>query len=248
MAADSSATLLQSADESKPGSQNRWLYAIGAVVAVIIIGVIAAAVTGSKNASAPTPTGPTGPVVHQCSSYPSTKKKPQSCLTSNGPCSEFSFADKPAVCLSSAQLALQPKAKRQAAAKAKAASKAAAAAAKRAAARAKARAARHAAFIARANAWHKGYFQQDGNVYWKWSDSGSCAEYAESGCWHVIVITRHGCPSYVAVNANEYEGKAIVGQLLANQGYGIPPKTPRRFELDADKGNVTASDVSIDCE
>ncbi len=76
----------------------------------------------------------------------------------------------------------------------------------------------------------------------------SCADYAQYGCWHVAVISDSGCQSYVAVNANEYQGRAIVGQLLANQGYGIPPRTERLFELDADTSNVTANNVSIDSE
>jgi len=104
-----------------------------------------------------------------------------------------------------------------------------------------------AARIAAANAWHKGYNQQDENVYWKWVNSGSCQDFVQDGCWHVAVITRDGCSSYVGVNANEYQGGSIVGQLLDNQGYGIPAKTPRVFELDADSGGVKAGDVSIDC-
>lgn len=99
-----------------------------------------------------------------------------------------------------------------------------------------------------ATAWHQGYNQQDENVYWKWVDGGDCESFAESGCWHVEVITRDGCPSYVAVNANEYAGGTIVDSLLDNQGYGIPPMTPRVFELDADRDGVTANDVTIDCE
>jgi len=64
----------------------------------------------------------------------------------------------------------------------------------------------------------------------------------------VVVITRDGCPSYVAVNANEYSaGGSIVNSLLDNQGYGIPAETTRVFELDADPNGATASEVHIDC-
>jgi hypothetical protein len=130
-------------------------------------------------------------------------------------------------------------AKARARARARAAKKAAAAAARAAAA--------HAAYVAAANAWHKGYYQQDDNVYWEWRHNRSCQDYATSGCWHVAVITRGGCQSYVAVNANEYQGGAIIGQLLDNQDYGIPPKTVRVFELDADANGVTANNLTIDC-
>jgi hypothetical protein len=119
--------------------------------------------------------------------------------------------------------------------------------ARAAARRARAAAAAHAAYVAAANRWHRGYYRQDANVYWQWRNGLSCQEFAQSGCWHVAVVTRDGCSSYVAVNANEYQGGAIVGQLLDNQGYGIPPQTVRIFELDADAGNVQANDVSVDC-
>jgi hypothetical protein len=127
------------------------------------------------------------------------------------------------------------------------AAKIARAKARAAARRVAAIAAAHAAAVAAANRWHQGYSQQDGNVFWQWRDGLNCQDFAQSGCWHVAVVTRNGCPSYVAVNANEYQGKAIVGQLLDNQGYGIPPKTVRIFELDADTSGVSAGDVSIDC-
>jgi hypothetical protein len=127
------------------------------------------------------------------------------------------------------------------------AAKIARAKARAAARRARAAAAAHAAAVEAANRWHRGYIQQDGNVFWQWRNGLHCQEFAQSGCWHVAVITRNGCPSYVAVNANEYQGGAIIGQLLDNQGYGIPPKTVRIFELDADTAGVTAADVSIDC-
>jgi hypothetical protein len=101
--------------------------------------------------------------------------------------------------------------------------------------------------IAAANAWHLGYIQQDGNVFWRWRSGLDCDEYALIGCWHVEVITRYGCESYVAVQANEYRGGAIISSLLDNQGYGIPPQTPRIFELDADEEGVTASDLEVEC-
>jgi hypothetical protein len=42
--------------------------------------------------------------------------------------------------------------------------------------------------------------------------------------------------------------RTIVNSLLDNQGYGIPPKTARMFELDADANGVTAGNVSIECD
>jgi hypothetical protein len=127
---------------------------------------------------------------------------------------------------------------------ARARAKAACLARERPAARARAR----AAYIAAANRWHRGYYQQDGNVFWRWRNGLSCEDYALNGCWHVEVITRYGCGSYVAVNANEYRRGAIVNQLLDNQGYGIPPKTPRIFELDSDaESETTAGDITIEC-
>jgi hypothetical protein len=167
------------------------------------------------------------------------------------PCSAYPDA-KPVSCLTPAQRrAAAARAKAQAKADAKAQAKAAKeAATAAAAARAKALAQSIAQgkALLRANAWHSGYFQQDDNVFWEWRNGGSCQSFATNGCWHVAVITRNGCSSYVAVNANEYHGSAIVGQLLANQGYGIPPKTVRLFELDADTSGVTANNVKVDCQ
>jgi hypothetical protein len=136
-------------------------------------------------------------------------------------------------------------------AKAKAAKRA-----KRAAARAaevnRVRLARQAAAqrarIVAANAWHQGYTQQDENVYWRWVHGRNCQDYAQYGCWHVEVIARNGCPSYVAVQANEYSGASIINSMLDNQGYGIPPKTSRVFELDADQNGVTVDDLSVQCQ
>jgi hypothetical protein len=91
-----------------------------------------------------------------------------------------------------------------------------------------------------ASAWHRGYEKQDDNVYWRSVNGGRCHDSAQNGCWHVAVITRNGCSSYVAVNANEYRGRTIVNQLLDNQSFGIPPKTVRVFELDAIAATDTA--------
>jgi hypothetical protein len=101
--------------------------------------------------------------------------------------------------------------------------------------------------IAAANAWHRGYFQQDENVFWRWRSGLTCQDYALHGCWHVEVITQYGCETYVAVQANEYREGTIINSLLDNQGFGIPPQTPRIFELDADEAGVTANDLSIEC-
>jgi hypothetical protein len=249
-------SLLPTGDESKAKSRKRWLYVIAAVFGIaIVIGIIAAVATGSKNASAPTAS-----VTHKCSFYPTSQPKPQTCMShTDALCSSYSFVTKPADCLSVAQLVVQNKVRKRVAARERVRAKKRAAAAKRAAARAKVAARRaaaraaaqakaRAAAVAAANAWHAGYNEQSGSVFWKWQNGGSCADYAQYGCWHVVVITKYGCPSYVAVNANEYQHGAIINQLLDNQGYGIPAKTPRVFELDADAGNVTANDVSIDCE
>jgi hypothetical protein len=120
---------------------------------------------------------------------------------------------------------------------------AAAEANKRAAARAR------AAYKAAANRWHRGYQQQDGNVYWRWRDLGYCNFDQSQYCWTVEVITRNGCPSYVGVNANEYSGGAVINDFLDNQGFGIPPKTRRIFFLGPPDGeNTTLSDVTVDCE
>jgi hypothetical protein len=103
--------------------------------------------------------------------------------------------------------------------------------------------------IAAANAWHQGYYQQDGNVFWRWRNGLSCTEYAAGGCWHVEVVTRNGCQSYVTVHANEYQNGAMVKGLRDNQVFGIPPEMPRIFELDSDvTGQATANNVRVECE
>jgi hypothetical protein len=138
-----------------------------------------------------------------------------------------------------ARIAARARARARAAARARA---------KAAAAAAKAAAAAHAAYVRAANQWHQGYYQQDSNVYWKAASGKSCADYATNGCWHVEVITRDGCPNYLGVEANEYRGGAVVGDLLGNNGTGVPPKTAAIIELDADATGVTANDIKVQCE
>ncbi|MGZ4316858.1 MAG: hypothetical protein ACXVRS_13660 [Gaiellaceae bacterium] len=115
---------------------------------------------------------------------------------------------------------------------------------------ARARAGARAAYIRATNRWHRGYQQQDGNVYWRWRDLGYCNFDKSQYCWTVEVITRNGCPSYVGVNANEYSGGgAVINDFLDNQGSGIPPKTRRIFFLGPPDGeNTTLDDVTVDCE
>lgn len=213
------------------------LWALAALALASIAGC------GSSSGKAAKPQAPARP----CSSYHGAK--PATCITKFGnACSAYSPAARPIDCLSPAQRrarAAAEKYKAKLRARARAREKAAEA---RAAAQEAAAAKAHAAAVAAANAWHKGYEQQDGNVFWRFNDAASCEAYAEQGCWHVEVITRNGCPGYVAVNANEYSGETIINSLLDNQGFGIPPKTPRVFELDADQGNVTIRDVQIDCQ
>jgi hypothetical protein len=113
---------------------------------------------------------------------------------------------------------------------------------------AKARARAHAAYVAAANRWHRGYAQQNYNVFWKPVRGRLCAASAPYGCWHIQVITRAGCPTHAAVVANEYDGKTIVGSLIANNPVGIPAKTPAVFELDSDRPKAPrAGDVKIEC-
>jgi hypothetical protein len=219
---------------------------VGSVFALFAVAGIAGAVAGGGGDK----TAASGPVdsvtaattttsTRACATY--NAAKPQSCISSMGfACSSYDSGAKPADCFTPAQRrARAALARAQAITAAKAARKRAAAAVLAAKAR--------AAEIAAANAWHAGYYAQDENVYWKSVSSGSCQAFASNGCWHVAVITRDGCSSYVAVNANEYQGPTIINQLLDNQGYGIPPKTARIFELDASADGVTMKDVQIDC-
>jgi hypothetical protein len=192
------------------------------VVGLIALGVIVAVAIGDKSKSQPS------------AAMASTRKK--TAVPKPLACSHFALAAMPKRCLT-------PSIRRQIAAT----KRAQAAAAARAKAKAHAQALAAADAYARANAWHTGYNQQDENVYWKWVSGRSCQDFAQYGCWHVEVITASGCQSYVAVNANEYSGGSIINSLLDNQGYGIPPETPRIFELDADQPGVTANDVSIEC-
>jgi hypothetical protein len=122
----------------------------------------------------------------------------------------------------------------------------------RAAARARARA--RAAAIRAANAWHAGYALApldesgaSGPVYLRWENGLNCQDFATDGCWHAEVIARDGCPNYVGIQGNEYQAGKIVGEVLDNNGNGIPAKTPVSFELDADQPNVTLNDVTVSC-
>lgn len=243
-----------------PASGNFWSRrsafgkaVIVAVVVLVLMGIIAAAVGGtsthkSNTSGASKSASRKAGAPRQCSSY-TGPTRPQSCIPGSGvACSHYAPSARPAECFTPAQRrarALQAKRQaRIAKARARAAAKARARAAAQAAARAKAR----AAAIAAANAWHMGYYRQDDNVYWRWVHGRSCKDFAENGCWHIEVITRYGCQSYVGVEANEYQGSSIIGDLLDNNGNGIPPKTPEMFELDADAGATNASDVNITCD
>jgi hypothetical protein len=111
------------------------------------------------------------------------------------------------------------------------------------------------AYLRRVNTWHRGYFpvqtdtyDTDPGAYAKWIRTGSCQDFAEYGCWHVEVIVRDGCPSYVGVEANEYRGNAVVSDLLDNNGTGLPPKTRVIFELDATQAGTTANDLKVQCD
>jgi len=163
-----------------------------------------------------------------CSSYSGIKAA--NCVSKTGfSCSGYEHSARPDDCLSSAQLrARVATRKAQARAAARRRRQEAAAAVRRRrqeAAAAKAQ----AAAVAAANAWHQGYRQQDDNVYWKWVDGISCQEFASNGCWHVAVITQDGCSSYVAVNANEYQGQ-VDRQLVARQPrLRDPSADPARF-------------------
>jgi hypothetical protein len=237
-------SIVANADTGEPRSKRKvWITAIALAILALIVGIAVSShkgnsSSGGSNDSAAAATGnPTSTArvaPRSCTSFKGAK--PRGCLSHTGfTCSSYGPA-KPNDCYSAAQLRTRAAAKlaaRRAAARARA----------RAVADAKAQAAADAA----ANAWHQGYNQQDENVYWKWVNDKSCAAYTSNGCWHVEVITRDGCSSYVAVNANEYANGSIINSLLDNQGYGIPPQTPRLFELDADQNGVTAGDVKIEC-
>ena len=221
-----------------------------AAVGSVAIGLAALCMLGcgasAKKSAAPKPQA------RQCSSYKGATR-PQTCIPGTGlACSHYDSSARPDECFTPAQRRARVlEAKRKARlAKARARARAKARAAARAAAAARAKA--HAAAVAAANVWHQGYNAQDDNVYWRWTDDGACAGYS-NGCWHVEVITRYGCPSYVGVQANEYQGSSIIGDLLDNNGNGIPPKTPEVFELDADSSGpsadqLKAGDVKVTCD
>jgi hypothetical protein len=239
------------------GGQRRGAAAAVAGFAVLSVAVVASLASGGGSQetavaagtvpASSTPTTTTLATVRKCSTYKGATK-PQTCLSKTGSsCDSYGRSGRPNDCLSAVQLRAaiaRKKARAIAVAKAK---KSQALASARARAKAAAAAKAQAAAEAAANAWHSGYYQQDENVYWKWLNGRSCVEFASNGCWHVEVITRDGCSSYVAVEANEYQGSSIVGSLLDNQGFGIPPETSRVFELDADMDGVTANDVQITC-
>jgi hypothetical protein len=228
------------------GGQRTPAVFVGGIFALLVILVLISAVSGGNNDNAAAPVSAdsttaatTTTASRSCATYKGVK--PQTCISKTGfACSGYDKTAKPVDCFTPAQ-------RRARAALARARAIAAAKLARRRAAAAAQAAKARAAEVAAANAWHAGYQAQDANVYWKTVSGGSCQSYASHGCWHVAVITRDGCSSYVAVNANEYQGTTIINQLLDNQGFGIPAKTQRLFELDADADGVTMQDVQIDC-
>jgi hypothetical protein len=134
---------------------------------------------------------------------------------------------------------------RVAARKARVAARARAKAAAAARARAKAEAKAHAAYVAAANAWHRGYIQYDANTYYRWRHGINCS-YADY-CWHIEVITRYGCSS-LFVEANELSGNTNVGDLIDSRN-NLTPKTPALLELISTSGstNTVASAPTITC-
>lgn len=109
-------------------------------------------------------------------------------------------------------------------------------------------AAKDRAEVAAANAWHKSYYGPTGpnnDVYYKYPTK-PCRAYAETGCWHVQVVTAAGC-RYLEVDINELRGGVVVGGLIANQ-LNVPPHTPVLLELDTDRGNLTGGSLPVfDC-
>jgi hypothetical protein len=115
--------------------------------------------------------------------------------------------------------------------------------------RASARARAHAAYVAAANAWHRGYQAYDygAGIYYRWRNDLSCAQYA-SYCWRIEVVVRDGCSS-LFVEANEKDSSGtIVGDLIDSRD-NIPPKTPALLELDSTVNNSSdvASAPTITC-
>lgn len=99
----------------------------------------------------------------------------------------------------------------------------------------------------RAARWRKGYPNYDSETAYRLV-TRPCAGYATNGCWHVQVISRYGCPNYVAVEANEYQNRTIIGSLLDNNANGIPAETPIMFELTSNgDGPSTANDIEVTC-
>jgi len=118
-------------------------------------------------------------------------------------------------------------------------------AAARARARARAEAKAHAAYVAAANAWHRGYTQYDANTYYRWRHGISCT-YADY-CWHIEVITRYGCSS-LFVEANELSGSTNVGDLIDSRN-NLTAETPALLELSSTSGSTStvASAPTITC-
>src|SRR5581483_489421 len=212
----------------------RW--ALIVVGVLVVIAIIAAVVGGNaghgttQTSTLPTTTPtPVKVVTHKCSRYHGATK-PQSCISKTGlACNDYA-GQKPNDCFTATQLRAREKAQ-------KAHELAAARARKRAAERAAAAAKAAAAAEAAANAWHQGYLGPTGDnldVYFKWRNDLSCADYATQGCVRLEVITENGC-SYLEADSNELQsqGGPIVGDSLDNQT-NVPPKTPVLMELDAD--------------
>jgi hypothetical protein len=140
------------------------------------------------------------------------------------------------------------RAKARAAARAKAKAKAARI---RSAATARRHAQAAAAAYAAANRWHQGYFGPAGDnsdVYYKWRNDLSCADYATQGCVRIELITASGC-SYLAVDSNEESAAGVIlGDALDNQA-NVPAETPVLMELDADTSGVSKfSAPTITCD
>lgn len=112
--------------------------------------------------------------------------------------------------------------------------------------RARAERARAVAAARAQKGWSAGFVRQDANVYWR--SKPGCRGSSGHGCWHVEVTTRDGCPSYIAVQANEYREGAVVNSLRDVYGYSIAPKTPMVFELEADVSGARLADVHVDCK
>jgi hypothetical protein len=215
----------------------------GLVMAFAIVSFLATSCGGVSTSAESTPARPAKPQPHDVTDVDGFTCK--SNWTRYGLCPANPFFGKNVIEARVARVARE-KAKARAEAKRRAAE----------ARRQAARTAAHEAYVQSQNAWHQGYYampvdtygESDPGGYAKFVEGIPCEEYAgEYGCWHVEVIVRDGCQSYVGVQANEYLGGAVVNDLLANNGTGIPPKTPVRFELDASQPDVTLNDLKVQC-